>query len=159
MKTTKTLLCLAALTAAGVATSMAQSNVYSLNIVGYANIGIGGGNSLLANPFVASPDNRADHVLPLAPMNSGGAAGTLDTFFIYTWNGGGFDTVYYDDSYNTTGFPSPNPNAPTNGWASDNNSDLNTVAKLPPVIPIAHGFFINNLGSAYTWTQTITNSP
>jgi hypothetical protein len=37
MRTTKTLLCLAALTAAGVATSMAQSNVYSLNVVGYYN--------------------------------------------------------------------------------------------------------------------------
>src|SRR5438309_1368093 len=35
---TKTLLSLAALLAAGVATSMAQSNVYSLNVVGYYNV-------------------------------------------------------------------------------------------------------------------------
>src|ERR1700730_12330845 len=35
---TKTLVCAAALMAAGVATSMAQSNVYSLNVVGYINI-------------------------------------------------------------------------------------------------------------------------
>jgi len=50
---TKTLLCLAALTAAGVATSMAQSNVYSLNVVGYVNVPIKGGFSfnMLGNPL------------------------------------------------------------------------------------------------------------
>src|SRR5262245_9396280 len=49
---TKTLLCAAAL-AAGVATSMAQSNVYSLNVVGYVNVTtLGGGNfNMMANPL------------------------------------------------------------------------------------------------------------
>jgi hypothetical protein len=49
---TKTLLCAAAL-AAGVATSMAQSNVYSLNVVGYVNVAtLGGGNfNMIANPL------------------------------------------------------------------------------------------------------------
>jgi hypothetical protein len=49
---TKTLLCAAAL-AAGVATSMAQSNVYSLNVVGYVNVPtLGGANfNLIANPL------------------------------------------------------------------------------------------------------------
>jgi len=47
---TKTLLCLAALTA-GVATSMAQSNVYSLNIVGYVTKTNVPGFSLIANPL------------------------------------------------------------------------------------------------------------
>jgi hypothetical protein len=49
---TKTLLCAAAL-AAGVVTTMAQSNVYSLNVVGYVNVPTkGGGNfNLIANPL------------------------------------------------------------------------------------------------------------
>src|ERR1041385_5044775 len=39
---TKTLLLAAALTAAGLATSLAQSNVYSLNVVGYVNVNVAG---------------------------------------------------------------------------------------------------------------------
>jgi len=149
---TKTLLCLAALTAAGVTASMAQSsNVYSLNIVGYANIGIGGGNSLLANPFNkitgGVANNRADNVLPLAPLNGGPVAGTLDSFFIYTWNGGGYDTVYYEDDF-TFGNAAGNPNGPTNGWASDGNGDAGTHAVLPPDLSPGRGFFINNQGSS-----------
>jgi len=49
---TKTLLCAAAL-AAGTAVSMAQSNVYSLNVVGYVNVPTKGDVSfnLIANPL------------------------------------------------------------------------------------------------------------
>jgi hypothetical protein len=53
---TKTLLCLAALTA-GVATSMAQSNVYSLNIVGYVTKTNVPGFALIANPLNATNNN------------------------------------------------------------------------------------------------------
>lgn len=54
---TKTLLLAAALSAAGIATSMAQSNVYSLNVVGYVNVSlVNGANAagtfnLIANPL------------------------------------------------------------------------------------------------------------
>src|SRR5258706_12992421 len=68
---TKTLLCLAALTAAGVTASMAQSsNVYSLNVVGYCTVVAAGSGafSMVGNPlnnannnitnlYVAPPDN------------------------------------------------------------------------------------------------------
>jgi hypothetical protein len=48
---TKTLLCMAAL-AAGVASSMAQSNVYSLNVVGYVNYTFTAFNyTLVSNPL------------------------------------------------------------------------------------------------------------
>jgi hypothetical protein len=53
---TKTLLLTAALSAAGVATSMAQ--VYSVNMVGYINQSIPEGFSLVANHLNNSPDNR-----------------------------------------------------------------------------------------------------
>ena len=50
---TKTLLLTAALAAAGLATSMAQT-VYSVNIVGYVNLTIPKGFSIIANPLVAA---------------------------------------------------------------------------------------------------------
>jgi hypothetical protein len=62
---TKTLLCLAALTA-GVATSMAQSNVYSLNIVGYVTITNNTGFSMIANPL-NSTNNNIDKLFSDAP--------------------------------------------------------------------------------------------
>jgi hypothetical protein len=49
----KTLLCLAAL-AAGAATTMAQSNVYSLNIVGYVTVTNSPGFSMIANPLTTT---------------------------------------------------------------------------------------------------------
>jgi hypothetical protein len=50
---TKTLLAAAAMLAAGLASSLAQSNVYSLNVVGYVNRVIPGAGkySMLANPL------------------------------------------------------------------------------------------------------------
>src|ERR1700691_3524535 len=61
---TKTLLLTAALVAAGVASSMAQSNVYSLNIVGYVNIPVTKGNLyLLENPFDTGTGNNITNVV------------------------------------------------------------------------------------------------
>lgn len=48
---TKTLLLAAALSAAGIAASMAQSNVYSLNVVGYVNVELKAGFTMFANPL------------------------------------------------------------------------------------------------------------
>jgi len=48
---TKTLLLAAALSAAGIAASLAQSNVYSLNVVGYVNIPLVSGFNMIANPL------------------------------------------------------------------------------------------------------------
>jgi hypothetical protein len=68
----KTLLCLAALTAVGVTASMAQSNVYSLNVVGYVNVVYPGNanfsmacnplnnaNNDITNLFKAPPDGTS----------------------------------------------------------------------------------------------------
>ena len=71
----KALLCAAAL-AAGAVTSMAQSNVYSLNIVGYVNVPLVAGFNLIANPL----DNGTNTLDSLFPN-----AGFGDT--VYQWNG------------------------------------------------------------------------
>lgn len=50
---TKTLILAAAISAAGLATSMAQT-VYSVNTVGYVNLTIGPGYSIIANPLIGA---------------------------------------------------------------------------------------------------------
>jgi len=100
---TKTLLCAAAL-AAGVATSMAQSNVYSLNIVGYANVPNPGGYTFQTAPFSNGATNGANEILPAN-------TGQYDGDALLLWQGTGYAT-YPLDSTSPTGFSDPNTAAP-----------------------------------------------
>jgi hypothetical protein len=142
---TKTLLCLAALTAAGVTASMAQSsNVYSLNIVGYANVGVpSGAVTALANPFDLDGVNSADKILNHAPLSDAGGQPGMDQFYVQTWNGLSFDQVYFEQDFtaNNTG------GAVTNGWATGNDG---ATQATPPNLPPGTGFFINNGGPSVT---------
>jgi hypothetical protein len=86
---TKTLLLTAALAAAGALSSMAQSNVYSLNIVGYVNLtvqgsGANGKFSMVANPLDAGTNTLAN-LIPNPP----------DGTFFYSWNGAGFTITQF----------------------------------------------------------------
>jgi hypothetical protein len=85
---TKTLLLTAACIAAGLATSLAQNNVYSLNVVGYVNKTITGTTAgyltAVANPLDA-PTNTLGALVPTAPD------GTL----FFKWNGAGFDAATF----------------------------------------------------------------
>lgn len=67
---TKALVCAAAL-AAGAVTSMAQSNVYSLNVVGYVNTTFASSFTCIANPLNAA-DNHLGQILkgPQVPDNT-----------------------------------------------------------------------------------------
>jgi len=98
---TKTLLLAAALTAAGVATSMAQ--VYSVNAVGYVNTTIHPGFNLVSNPLTAA-DNTIATLFKTLPVNS----------VVYKFTGSGYiiatldpdDGVYLPvDAANTTVVP------------------------------------------------------
>jgi hypothetical protein len=81
---TKALLCAAAL-AAGAVTSMAQSNVYSLNVVGYVNTLLVGGGALGKFQMIANPLNTTNNnigtLIPSAP----------DGTVLYKFNGTSFD--------------------------------------------------------------------
>jgi hypothetical protein len=67
---TKTLLCAAAL-AAGLATSaLAQSNVYSLNVVGYYNVTVPANQYLLVANQLNTTNNTLGGVLPSVPPGS-----------------------------------------------------------------------------------------
>src|SRR5437867_2257855 len=74
---TKTLICAAAL-AAGALTSWAQSNVYSLNVVGYVNRSFLNQNFI----FVANPLMNGGNYL----SNLFNNATTPDNTTVYTWN-------------------------------------------------------------------------
>lgn len=75
---TKTTLVAAAILAAGLASSMAQANVYSLNVVGYVNTSYVPGFNAAANPLVGSPDNGLNTVLS--------GAGVPDGTIVFTWD-------------------------------------------------------------------------
>lgn len=81
---TKTLLLAAALSAVGIVSSLAQSNVYSLNVVGYVNRDCAGngGFTLLANPL-DSGTNTLNGVL---------ASALPATSKVLKWGGTSFNT-------------------------------------------------------------------
>src|SRR5690242_9398184 len=79
---TKSLLLSAAALAAGIASSVAQSNVYSVNVVGYVNSTFAGTGkyTLVANPLVA-PSNDLISLLDATLPNKSS---------VLTWNGSGY---------------------------------------------------------------------
>jgi hypothetical protein len=100
---TKTLLAAAALIAAGAATSMAQSNVYSLNIVGYVNVPLGGNLTAMSNPLnagTAGAVNRADQVIPYSDGDN-----------IQIWTGASW-ALYTMDSLSGTGWTGSSGDVP-----------------------------------------------
>jgi len=111
----KTLLIAAAALAASVITSQAQ--VYSQNVVGYANVSTpNGGTYLLSVPFKIGATNGANEVWP----------GTLpDGSQLLLWTGSGY-TTYLSDS----GSPSY--------WDDDGGNPLNDA----PAVPVGKGFFL-----------------
>ena len=81
---TKTLLLTAALSAAGIASSMAQ--VYSVNAVGYVNTDLLPGFNLISNPLTAADNSVA------ALFGDSLPEGTI----VYKFNGNGFDTAQFE---------------------------------------------------------------
>lgn len=83
---TKTLLC-AAVLAAGVATTMAQSNVYSLNVVGYYNVPVNANQKVLLGNQLNTTNNTLAGIIPNPPP--------LSQFF--TFANGGYTAYQFDD--------------------------------------------------------------
>jgi len=126
---TKALLCAAALVASA-AISMAQSNVYSLNIVGYANVAAPVGFTFMSNPLDAGVTNGANEVIP--------NTGNWDFCEIHEWTGIGYKVSVFDSATadTTTGF-----------------IDRNYNPVQPPVLTSGKGYLFNNtVGSAQTIT-------
>jgi hypothetical protein len=138
MRTKTTLLCAAAL-AAGVVGSYAQSNVYSLNIVGYVNQTLQNNYTFVSNPLQEdSLGNMATNVYP-NPGVVGVGGGPLDGSALNFWNGVKWTVVLLDSSQVT-------------GYTDGNGNPTNT-----PVIPQGMGLlFVNGTGAAVTNTYVGT---
>lgn len=130
---TKTILLTAALVAAGVASSMAQSsNVYSLNVVGYVNVTLVPGFNLITVPLQSSdPSNSVNVCLTnITPTLGGGA-------YLYTWNAAagtynagilaGGDGNWYDP---TGSFQVTTPLPPGEAFFIQNINGVNLTATL-----------------------------
>jgi len=111
---TKALLSVAAIAASAI-TAMAQGNVYSLNIVGYATVTVASGYNLMANPLSAGVTNGANEIMPI-----------LDGESVLTWNGSGFNFVIYDST--------------AGGWVQQDDF----TPSVPPSLPPGQGFFLFN---------------
>jgi hypothetical protein len=87
---TKTLLLTAAVVAAGVASSMAQGTVFSVNAVGYVNTTFKPGFSLVSNPLNAGADNTIPTLFKTAPFGT-------QVYKFHATPTAGFDIATYDD--------------------------------------------------------------
>jgi len=134
---TKTLLLSAALTAAGALTSMAQ--VYSVNIVGYINVSVPHGFSMLGNQLNATPNNQLATLVPNPPngtfvykFNNASGTYTIDDFADGAWEG------------DTSGAMTLNPGEGVFMFNPSTAYTLTLVGEvqLTSSTPVPHGFSI-----------------
>src|SRR5262249_39499843 len=100
--------------AAGLAAASAQ--VYSLNVVGYVNVVIPAGYSMLNNPLDAGGNNT---VVTLFGDGQFGA-GPMDNNTVFVWNGTGFSSTFLD-SFSTWSDPNVQLN-PGRGFMIQNGN-------------------------------------
>jgi hypothetical protein len=109
---TKTILLSALLGALGSVSVMAQTNVYSLNAVGYINVTIQPGYNIITCPLIASPDNTIATLL----NNTNGQyqSGARTSSDVYQFSGG---TYTAEDEASSANAPS--------GWAAGGTITIN----------------------------------
>jgi hypothetical protein len=103
---TKTMLLSALLGGLGSVSVMAQTNVYSLNAVGYINVTIAPGFNIITCPLITSPDNTVGTVL----NNSNGS---LTSDIVFFWNP--TTATYTSDNARAVGTAKGNTTN-ANGW-------------------------------------------
>jgi len=105
---TKTTILTAAVIAAGALSSMAQNNVYSLNVVGYINVPLPTGYNLIANQLVGS-DQTIPTVLGTNYVNgctvfkwnpSAQGFAAADSYYDLIHTGGAAPAGWYDQNLN-----------------------------------------------------------
>jgi hypothetical protein len=120
---TKTLLLVAAVFTAGLGASKAQT-VYSVNAVGYVNVGLVAGFNLIANPLNGT-NNNLNTIIPVA----------LGDSLAFRWNAAAQGFAQADTYFDV--------NDPLlNGWY-DGGTGLKTTTTIAP----GEGFFISSPGS------------
>ena len=137
---TKTTLAAAAILAAGLVSSMAQANVYSLNVVGYVNTVIEGGGAynLLANPLNNTTGNT------LTNLFSGPQANFSQ---ILLWDVATFDFSAVQPSYGGGAWSANVPLPPGKGFFYVNAGPTFTNTFVGDVIQGSFTNFITGSGS------------
>ena len=130
---TKTLLMAAAVMAAGLGASVAQT-VYSVNSVGYVNLSLPAGFSLISNPLNGT-NNSLDTILSGAPVDS----------VIYKFNNGAFEEANTQFGPGVGWFPG-NTLAPGEGAFIQ----LPSAATLTFVGEVPQGNLTNNVPANYS---------
>lgn len=95
---TKTLFLAAAISAVTIATSLADTNVYSANIVGYVNYANPSGYRIIANPL-NSTNNDVSNLFASPPVNL--------TIYKRNLAGNGYDSSTYDPDNGGNGWSAP----------------------------------------------------
>jgi hypothetical protein len=146
---TKTLLLSAAAVAAGVASLQAQSNVYSLNVVGYVNVNLPAGFNMLANPL---DDGAGDIVTNVFDNESKGLGVTLPPgTTLYPWAGSTYGSpIQYFTSYgwydgNVGGYATNQLHPGTGFFVS-----IPSATNFTWVGSVLQGTVTNNLGAGFS---------
>jgi hypothetical protein len=142
---TKTLLIAAAALAVGIISSEAQ--VYSQNVVGYANIPLLGNQkyNAVANPFSIGVSNGINEVLTGLPNQS----------VVYIFHNGVYDTYGYDDGIGAD---------PRNWYTGDFSSTIDAMPIVSPgvgtfvVLPVGSANMINNFHGTVAVLVGVTNT-
>jgi hypothetical protein len=145
---TKALLLTAALAAAGVSTSVAQ--VYSVNAVGYVNLTLPVGFSMVANPLNAGTGNNTVAKL-FAPANLSAAPANCRVY-VYNNATGGYGTATFQPATGTwTGTTASAEILPGDGVFFENRTAapltatfVGEVMQGPLSTPIPQGFSIKS---------------
>lgn len=145
---TKALLCAAGMLAAA-ATSMAQSNVYSLNVVGYINVPYASGFQMIANQLHSDSTGTNNTVTSVFGTNY--ASGTQ----VYGFNNvGGYQTatLLANGTWNNAANVNPSLNAGRGVWlrilgtgVTGSVTEVGEVHQGTTGVPIAVGFQIASL--------------
>ena len=140
--------------AAGLLSAGAQ--VYSANIVGYANVKITGGNAytLIANPLLGSQGSvKTNGALSVMPSLVGGET-------LLNWTGTGYNIYVYNAGAQGGGFPSDwtdGGGQPIPGRIYNASADLYFAPTTNgPPVAVGAGFFLQNPNSTYNWVQSLT---
>jgi hypothetical protein len=143
---TKTMLLSALLGGLGSVSVMAQTNVYSLNVVGYINCTMQPGYNLITCPLIASPNNTIATLLN--NTNEQYQNGGRSTAVVYQYTGGTYSAT---DTAEYTNVPS--------GWAAGGTITMNPGQAIFFYNPTVSNMYATFVGTVPSGTLTNALAP
>lgn len=149
---TKTLALSAVLGMIGTASVVAQTNVYSLNAVGYINVTIPTGYSIVTCPLICSPDNTLNTLFP--NTQSGANPATFAFLTVLPFSGGAFQAGDSANGY-SPGWSGGGTLALNPGQAAFLYNTFGTTMHATFVGTVPQGTLTNNLYPGYNLVGSI----